>query len=383
MKITVNEKRLVNTFLELIKIDSESFNEKNMQELCAAKLKALGCSVYVDKAGKKYDTNAQGNIIAQLPGTLKSKPIILCAHMDTVPPGKSIKPVVKKDRITSDGTTILGADDKAGISIILEVIESLKELGLPHPPVEVILTLTEESGMRGSKNMEYKKIKGTEGLILDNEDPGQLLIEGPEVYDVEVWIKGLSAHAGVCPEKGISALEVAAKALAMMKLGRIDKDTVANFAIIKGGQATNIVTEDIYIKGEARSLVSAKLKKQLAHMKGCFDKTVKLFTKKVEGKTVKPEIKFVLTQRYPGVNVTKNHPVVQLVLQAAKEQGLKLTPASSGGGCDANVLSGQGFTMPNVGIGMQNCHTLKEYLDLKQFFAGYKIVMGTVLGYKK
>lgn len=383
MKVTVNEKRLVNTFLELIQTDSESFQEKNMQELCVKKLKELGGSVYVDDAGKKYDTNAKGNIIASFKGAVKSKPIILCSHMDTVVPGKGIKPIVKKDRIVSDGTTILGADDKAGIAIILEVLQSLKEQKLPHPPVEVLLTLTEESGMRGSKNCDYKKLKGTEGLILDNEDPDQLLIQGPEVYDVEIWIKGLSAHAGVCPEKGISAVEVAAKAITLMKLGRVDKDTVANLAIVQGGKATNIVTEDLYIKGEARSLVSAKAKKQLAHMKACLDKTVKLFTKKVDGKTVKPEIKFLPTQRYPGVNVAKTHPMVKLVLAAAKEQGLPLHTASSGGGCDANVLSGRGFVMPNVGIGMQQCHTTKEFLDLKQFFAGYKIVMATVLSYKK
>lgn len=309
--------------------------------------------------------------------------MILSCHMDTVPPGRGIKPVVKKDRITSDGTTILGGDDKAGVAIILEVLASLKEQKIPHAPLEILFTLTEESGMRGAKNLDYKKLKSREGLILDNEDYDELLIQGPCVSDVEVWIKGVPAHAGVCPEKGISALEVAAKALAMMKLGRIDKETVANFAIIKGGAATNIVTEDIYLKGEARSLKEAKLKKQLAHMKSCFDKAAKLFVKKVDGKTLRPQIKVVTSLRYGAVCVAKNAPIVKLVMQSAKEQGVKLRACASGGGCDANVLSGFGFTLPNLGVGVQKCHTTAEYLELKPFFTAFKIVMGTVLKYQK
>ena len=145
----INEKRLIDTVLELIKIDSESFNEKGVHEVLVKKLKALGASVYVDNAGKKYQTNAKGNIIASFKGSVKSQPIILSSHMDTVTPGNGIKPIVKKDRIVSDGTTILGSDDKAGIAVILEVLQVLKENKLPHPPVEVLFTLTEESGMQG------------------------------------------------------------------------------------------------------------------------------------------------------------------------------------------------------------------------------------------
>ena len=379
----INEKRLIDTFVELVRTDSESFNEKPMQELLVKKLKALGASVYVDNAGSKYDTNAKGNIIASFKGSVKSQPMILACHMDTVTPGKGIKPVIKKDRITSDGTTILGGDDKAGIAIILEVLATLKEQKLPHAPLEILFTLTEESGMRGAKNLDYKKLKSREGLILDNEEYDELLVQGPCVSDVEVWIKGVAAHAGVCPEKGISALEVAAKALSIMKLGRIDKETVANFAIIKGGAASNIVTEEIYIKGEARSLKEAKLDKQLAHMKDCFNKAAKLFVKKVDGKTLRPEIKFVTARRYGAVSVPKNAPIVKLITQAAKEQGVKPRVCASGGGCDANVLSGFGFTLPNLGIGVQKCHTTSEYLELKPFFTAFKIVLGTVLKYKK
>ena len=379
----INEKRLVNTFLELIKIDSESFNEKAMQEFMAARLKELGCTVYVDNAGKKYDTNAKGNVIGVLPGTVKSKPIILSSHIDTVVPGKGIKAVVKKNRITSDGTTILGADDKAGVAIILEVLRTLKEQNEPYPPVEAVFTLTEENGMQGSKNLDYKKLKGREGIILDNEELTDLLVQGPAVNTIEVRIKGLAAHAGVCPEKGISALEVAAYAMSIMKLGRIDKETVANFGVVQGGQVTNVVMDDLYLKGEARSLSDAKLAKQTAHMKACFEKAVKRFTKKIDGKVCKPEVKFVATQRYPAVNVPKNHPMVKVIIAAAKEQGVAMRAMASGGGCDANILSGFGFTLPNLGVGCRGCHTLKESLELDEFYKAFKIALAAVLADRK
>ncbi len=379
----INEKRLVNTFLELIKIDSESFNEKAMQEFMAARLKELSCTVYVDNAGKKYDTNAKGNVIGVLPGTVKSKPIILSSHIDTVVPGKGIKAVVKKNRITSDGTTILGADDKAGVAIILEVLRTLKEQNEPYPPVEAVFTLTEENGMQGSKNLDYKKLKGREGIILDNEELTDLLVQGPAVNTIEVRIKGLAAHAGVCPEKGISALEVAAYAMSIMKLGRIDKETVANFGVVQGGQVTNVVMDDLYLKGEARSLSDAKLAKQTAHMKACFEKAVKRFTKKIDGKVCKPEVKFIATQRYPAVNVPKNHPMVKVIIAAAKEQGVAMRAMASGGGCDANILSGFGFTLPNLGVGCRGCHTLKESLELDEFYKAFKITLAAVLAYRK
>lgn len=379
----LNEKRLVETFLKLAQTDSESYDERAMQELVEKELKEIGCRVTVDNAGKKYNTNAKGNVIAFLPGTVKSAPFVLCSHLDTVTPGKGVKPVVKKDCITSDGTTVLGGDDKAGVAIILEILRTLKEQSPAHPPVEVVFTLSEEVGMFGSKNLDYKKLKGREGLILDNEEVDTLLIQGPAVNTIEVWIKGLAAHAGVAPEKGISALEVASYALGQMKLGRIDKDTVANFGVVKGGSATNVVMPELYLKGEARSLVNEKLAKQTAHMKACFDKAVKRFTKKINGKTCKPEVKFVAQERYPAVRVDKKHPVVKSAVAAAKKAGVALKPIACGGGCDANVLAGKGFTLPNVGVGVRDCHSTKEKLILKEFFAAFHIVLETLLSYKK
>ena len=381
--MNLNTKRLVDTFLNLVQIDSESFHEKDIQEHVATELKKIGCRVHVDKAGSKFDTNARGNVLGFFPGTVKSRPFVLVAHLDTVQPGKGVKPQLKKDVVTSDGTTILGADDKAGVAIILELLRTLKETKMPHPPVEVLFTLCEERGMRGSKHLDYRQLKGREGLILDNEKGTEMLIQGPAVNDVRVEITGLAAHAGVCPEKGISAIEVAAYALARMKLGRIDKDTVANFGVVQGGQVTNVVMEKCVLLGEARSLHDTKLAKQVKHMQHAFEQAVKHFTRRINGRLCKPKVQFQVSQRYPAVAVSKSHEVVKLVCAAAKRQGVKLRLVASGGGCDANVFSGYGFTLPNLGVGGRDCHTTKEKLLLKEFYSVFELVFNTVTQYRK
>ena len=379
----LNKKRLVDTFLQLVQIDSESCQEKQMQEKVASELKKLGCRVVVDQAGKQFGSTAQGNVMGFLPGTYKSKPFLLVAHLDTVKPGRKIKPLVKKDRIVSDGSTILGADDKAGVALVLELIRTLQETNTPHPPLEILFTLCEEKGMYGAKNLDYKKLTAREGVILDNESATEVLVQGPAVNDVLVDITGLASHAGASPEKGISALEVAAYALSHMKLGRIDKETVANFGVVSGGESSNIVMAKCSLVGEARSLSNDKLAKQTAHMKQVFEKAVKHFTKKIDGKWCKPHVQFTARLRYPAVRVPKTHPVVKSLLGAAKRLGVPLYARASGGGCDANILSGKGFTLPNLGVGAYDCHTTQEYLVLEEFYAAFALVWAVITQYKK
>ena len=381
--MTLNRKRLVDTFVEMVQIDSESFQEKKMQEYVEKALKQIGCRVIVDKAGSKINSTARGNVMGFFPSTVKSVPFVLAAHVDTVKPGCGVKPVVKKDCITSDGTTILGADDKAGVAIILEILRTLKESRVPHPPIEVLFTLCEERGMYGAKNLDYKKLKGREGIILDNEGADELLVQGPAVNDIWVDVIGRSAHAGACPEKGISALEVAAYAISHMKLGRIDKETVANFGVVRGGEVSNVVMEKCSLTGEARSLNNGKLAKQTAHMKAAFDLAIKHFTKKIDGRVCKPQVNFKASLRYPAVLVSKSHPVVKSLQAAAKRLHAPLYVRASGGGCDANVLSGKGFTLPNLGVGVRDCHTTKETLILKEFYTAFELVWSAVTAYKK
>lgn len=382
MTVKINEKRMLETFLKLVRIDSESFREKEMQHYVAAEMKKRGCQVYVDKAGKKIGSNAQGNIIATLKGTRSGKPFFLAAHLDTVPPGNGIKPMVKNGRVTSAGKTILAGDDKTGVALMMELAQTLKESKIDYPTVQFIFTLDEENGMKGAKNLDYSKIKAKDGLILDNEELEELLVRGPAVVDFNVEITGVTAHAGVCPEKGISALEVAAKAMTMMKLGRVDAETVCNFGIVSGGQVTNAVMPTLLLRGEARSLNVKKLQKQVKHMKDCFAKAAKLFTKKVDGKTIRPVIDIQTPQRYGALNVPLTAPSVKLILAAAKKQGVKMRAVSSGGGCDANEMCQHGLLAPNVGLGVRQCHTPQEYVALAEFYQAARLVLDVVLNYK-
>lgn len=382
MNIQINEKRLLDTFLKLVRIDSESLNEGEMQRYVAAEMKKCGCQVFVDKAGKKIGSNAQGNIIATLKGTRPGKPFFFAAHLDTVTPGNAIKPLVKNGRVTSDGKTILAGDDKTGVALMMEIARLLHESKVPHCEVQFIFTLSEEIGMGGSKNLDYSKIKAKDGLVLDNEELTELVVKGPQVCNFNVTINGVTAHAGVCPEKGISALEVAAKALSMMKLGRVDKETVCNFGVISGGQITNAVMPQVTLRGEARSVNVKKLAKQVKHMKDCFAKAAKAFVKKVDGKTIRPQIDIQTPVRYGALVVPQSAPTVKLVLAAAKKYGVNIKPIATGGGCDANVMCQHGMVAPNLGLGVRGCHTPQEYVDLAEFYTAAKIALDVVLNYK-
>ncbi|MEA3307714.1 MAG: M20/M25/M40 family metallo-hydrolase, partial [Elusimicrobiota bacterium] len=231
----INKKRMIKDFMKLVKIDSLSGREKNISLYLKKVLEKMGAKVSFDNAGKKTKGNT-GNLIAKFKGTRKGKPFILSAHMDTVEPGENIKPILKSDRITSDGSTILGADCKSGIVIILEVIRVLQENKLPYPPIEVVFTVSEEVGLLGAKFLDYSKVKGKYGMIFDSERVlNQVTAYAPAANKIEIEVYGKAAHAGVAPESGISAIKVAANAISKMKLGRIDFETTANIGMINGG----------------------------------------------------------------------------------------------------------------------------------------------------
>jgi tripeptide aminopeptidase len=383
MKAKINYKRMLDTFLELTKVESPSFEEGAMQAAAEKKLKELGCKVTIDNAGKTFKTTAKGNVIASYPGKIKSAPFVLAAHLDTVKPCKGIKAKVTAGKVTSDGATILGADDRAGVAMIFEILKVLKESKVEHPPVEILFTLCEEAGMYGAKGLDIKKLKGREGLILDSNDNNTLVVNAPEAGVIDVEITGLAAHAGVEPEKGISALEVAAYALSIMKIGRIDPLTVANFGVARGGESTNVVMPNLTLQGEARSRDLAKLKKEVKHIQDCFKKAEKKFTKKVDGKTVKPVIKVTVTQKSPILNIKPDSALIKHIIAQGKKHGVNIKTSSSGGGYDANVLSGKGLLSPIIGIGYRAPHTLKEWLDINMYNQTADIVLDVVLNYKK
>lgn len=362
-----NRDRLINRFIEYVKIDSESYNEKDFAQRLICDLKNLGFVTYMDNAGEVVGSNCKGNIIARLEGTTEGETILFSGHMDTVTPGKNIKPIIKDDIICTDGTTILGGDDKAGIAGIIEAITVLKENGESYPTIEVVLTVAEEVGLLGSKNLDYSKIEAKKAFILDSSgDVGTVTIKGPAQDTIDVIIYGKPAHAGVAPETGISAIEIAAKAIANMKLLRIDENTTANIGTIAGGLVTNIVCPKVTIKAEARSTVEKSLDEQTRHMVDTF----KEYTEQMGGKV---EIK--VTRSYGAFTVQKDDGIISHLEKACDLAGLELKLVASGGGSDTNIFNGKGIKAVNLSSGERKPHTLEEHIYISDLLNISEIVM--------
>ncbi|HDK26211.1 MAG TPA: M20/M25/M40 family metallo-hydrolase [Candidatus Atribacteria bacterium] len=353
----VNEKRLVEGFMELVRIDSLSRKEKDLADFLLEKLKNLGLEVIVDQAGEKIKSNS-GNIIARLKGNTNNEiPIMFSAHMDTVVPGENIKPICDGEKIVSDGKTILGADDKAAIAALLEALYIIRENDIPHGDIEILFTICEEIGLKGAKNLDISSLKAQIGFVLDAEGSvGKIITTAPSQNYLEIIIYGKSAHAGANPEEGINAIQVAGYALSRMKLGRIDEETTSNIGIISGGRATNIVPDVVRLKGEVRSRNEEKLEKYTEQIKKISENTAQEFKAKAVVK---------INKEYYSYNLSPDEQVVSIATKAAKNIGLQPLLYPSGGGSDANVFNKNGIPSVALAIGMEKVHTVEEYILIK------------------
>lgn len=350
--MNVNEDRLINEFLELVQIDSETKHEADIARVLKQKFTELGVDVQEDDAKEKTGHGA-GNLICTLKGNKQdADTIYFTSHMDTVVPGKNIQPSIKEGYIVSDGTTILGADDKAGLAAIFEAIRIVQEKEIEHGDIQFIITVGEESGLVGAKALDRSLLKADYGYAIDsNGNVGDIVISAPTQAKLFATIKGKTAHAGLAPEKGISAITLAAKAISNMPLGRIDEETTANIGRFEGGEQTNIVCDHVEILAEARSLVTEKMEKQVAAMKEAFENTAKEYGGEAE---VKVEV------MYPGIHQQDGDKVVEVAKKAAKAIGRDSQLLSSGGGSDANVIAGYGIPTVNLAVGYEEIHTTNE-----------------------
>ena len=353
----VNEKRLIESFMELVKIDSISREEKEVADFLVKKLKDLGLEVRVDQAGEKVKSNS-GNIIARLRGNKdKATPIMFSAHMDTVVPGKNINPICDGEKIVSDGKTILGADDKAAIAALLEALYIIKEKNISHGDIEIVFTICEEIGLHGAKNLDISDLNARMAFVLDcGGQVGEIISAAPSQNSLKIIIHGKSAHAGSNPEGGINAIQVAGFVLSRMKLGRIDEETTANIGIISGGKATNIIPDEVTLEGEVRSRKEEKLEKYTEQLKKIAEDTAQEFKAKAEVK---------INREYYCYNLSTDDQVAKIAMKALKDMGLEPLLHPSGGGSDANVFNKKGFPAVDLAIGMENVHTLEEYILVK------------------
>ncbi len=360
---------IIDYFISLVKIDSESKEEKTLALKLEKDFKELGAETRFDNANNKTGGNI-GNFHAYFKGNIDKEPILFCAHMDTVTPGKNIKPEILEDRITSDGTTVLGADDKSGIAQIFCAIKELKENNEDHAPIEVLFTISEEIGLLGAKNLDYSMIRSVKGYALDTHGIGEIVLGAPSQNSMKYIIHGKESHAGSNPEHGINAIRIASEAIAVMPMGRIDAETTCNVGIIEGGKATNIIPNMVTIRAEARSHNKEKLQKVTDQMTQAFLKTAE----KYKLKDFQAEVDIEIKEEYSSFKLNNNDELVLLAKKASENAGLTFNASVGGGGSDANIFNKKGIKMCIAGTGMSKVHTVDEYILISDLENGAKWV---------
>ncbi len=362
----VNRERLAATFTELCEISSPSRQERNVADHLIKVFTELGAdSIYEDNSAAKTGSNA-GNLIITFNGTAGSEsgPLLLACHMDTVTPADNVKVKRIGDTFTSAGDTILGSDDKSGIAAIIEMIMMLQDDKGQHTGLEIVLTTCEEVGLLGAKHLEHDKLKAKFGFALDSYDVTKVITKAPAANTIEIAVHGLAAHSGLNPEKGINAFSIAAKAVAELKLGRLDDESTSNLGVISGGIARNIVPDLITMKGEVRSHSEEKLTAYTDKIAATFNKTVDNWSNPdLEGDN-KPSVTINVQREYNALSLTEESPVIKCLAQIDTIDGTQLEQAASGGGSDANVISEYGIDMAILGTGMQKVHTTDEFIEL-------------------
>lgn len=363
----VNIDRLKESFIGLVTIDSPSRSERQIADFLTKELEGIGLQVREDEAGAAIGTKT-GNLIAWLaPTAEKEAPIFFSAHMDTVEPGRGVKVKFENGRFSSEGETILGGDDKGGISTILEALRIVQEEKIPHGGIEIIFTVGEEIGLLGAKHIKAEQLKAKKGFVLDAAGAvGDIITRGPAQIHIKAGIIGKAAHAGVSPEEGISAIEVVSHAISKMTLGRIDSETTANIGVIQGGKATNIVPELVNIEGEVRSLDPLKMMKYGQDIITKLEETAKQF-----GARAVIQVEDI----YPEISLGEEDAVVRMGKVGAEVLGIQPRLLPTGGGSDANIFNGYGLPTVNLGIGMKGVHTTEETMDLEDLVKTTKLIV--------
>ena len=370
----IDKTRLKERVLELVRIDSLSRKERAIALRLREILESLGGTVYMDDAGTAVGGEV-GNLVAHFDGNVAgAEPMLLSAHMDTVAPGEGVVPVVEGDVIRSDGRTVLGGDDKSGLAIILEVLQAMREEALPHGHVDVVFTICEEVGLLGARHLDLGLVRAKTGLVLDSDSIGFLITKAPAANLLEFEVHGLEAHAGICPERGISAIQVAAQGIAAMRLGRIDEDTTANLGLVSGGTAVNIVPNRVTLTGEVRSHDEEKLERQTQAMLACLRDAAAGAALELDGRLHEVRVESRISRSYDRMDVSAETVIVQRVHEAARNLGLAVDTVAKGGGCDANVLNKRGLQVANLASGMRDIHTVHEWLDVNDLVTAARII---------
>ena len=373
----INQERIKNLLLELVQIDSVSRKERDVAERIKQLCEEMGAEVEIDDAGEKVGGNS-GNVIARFPGTIPgAEPIMMSAHMDTVVPGEGVKPIVEGDIIRTDGTTVLGGDDKSGCAVILETIRCLQEQNIPHAPIDAVFSICEEVGLLGAKHLDVSKAATPKyGIVFDSDDPGFLFTKGPSANHFEFKIHGLESHAGVAPEQGISAITHRRRGHQQdeaLPHRRRDDRQHRRHRRRRGDQHHHQPRHaqgrgPLARRREARSADRAHA--QVPRRRGGEIRGDGR-GRDDEGARRGGRLARVLRDGRPG----------RLARRASSSRrpprawGSKVETMASGGGCDANIFNKRGIECANLGTGMRAIHTVKEWLDVKDMYASAEMTL--------
>ncbi len=339
----ISQERLVNAFCDLVRIDSPSGEEEAMAQHLSQHLSRLGFHVQRDD---------HGNVIASEDG---QNPLLLSAHMDTVEPGRGIKPALKGDRIVSDGTTILGGDCKAGVAAIMEGVESVLEEGIDHRPVQIVFTRGEEIGLVGASNLDYSLIKAAEAVVFDGNGPVNTITGASPTYmRFDISVKGRAAHAGVEPEKGLSAIRIVSEIINELPQGRLDDETTFNVGLISGGSVRNAVPADATFGGEFRSRNTETFDLVKMQLLAALDQA----RQRYQDASIQEDLE-IMFQMY---NLDPDEEIVKLTTRIMGDMGMEPNIQPSGGGTDGNVFRLNGIQNVVVGMSTNAMHTVDEYV---------------------
>jgi tripeptide aminopeptidase len=356
-------------FLELAALPSPPGEERAVADVVARYLRDLGLEVEEDDAGARIGASA-GNLLCRIPARAEGVPIFLCAHLDTVPPEGAIEPVVGDGVVRNRAGTILGADNKSAVAVMLEATRRLLNEGRPHAGVELLFTPKEEVGLQGAYAFDPARLQARVGYVYDQAAPvGEVILGAPSAQRIQVRFHGRAAHSGMHPEEGRSAIAAAARAISDLRLGRVDEETTANVGVIEGGTAGNIVPEWCTFLAEARSHDERKLADLVQEMLDAF-----AFAAGV----AECEVETDLERSYRAYRFKRDDLVVRLAREALERTGYEPRFALSGGAADANVFNERGLACLNLANGMADIHTPAESIAVADLEAMVEITLALV-----
>lgn len=365
--------QIIKEFLELVKIDAVSFNERLIVDAVINKLLDIGCSIVVEDDSGFHIGGNSGNVYALFEGKLPGC-LLFSAHLDRTPNGFGIKPQFSGTKITSDGTTILAADDIAGVVAILDGLRRIKSNNTPHCTVEIVFTVAEEVYLSGSQTFDFSKILAKFGYVMDSSGPlGRIVSSAPSDAQLTLKVYGKTAHAGAEPERGKNAIIAASKILANLSDGRIDHETTANISSFHaGGEATNVVCDYAEIKGEARSRDHEKLSNYINYFYRQCNEVAESFGVVVEANHFVP---------YHCFEVDKDSICIRLAVETLQNMGIKPTIQPGGGGMDANRFYEHGIECVGLATGYYLNHTTREYINSNDLILSGILVENLIKNY--